>query len=485
MNFSIGAIILIIWYVILVATVFRIFLRENRTPASRIAWIFVVITIPYLGVLAYFLLGEVNVGKNYNQRLDRTVRDLFKKFGGRQTGNWEKSKAYLKNPHYKNVFQYSCSLTAFQPVGGNQAKLLGGPEDIIKAIIADIDAAQISFHGIYYIWFDDHTGQNFAHALIRAAKRGVKVRVMADAMGSRKLLKSALWQEMIDAGVDARAALPLKGIFHAILSSRFDLRNHRKITVIDNKITYVGSRNIADPEFLPKKKFAPWVDIMVRIEGPVVAQNNLLFATDWMMSSDENVDEIIPSAANLAEDGGFLGIVVPDGPTLRVDAIPQLFENMFGTAQNEITITTPYFVPNEGLVDAICAAAYSGITVTLNLPKRNDSIVVGATSRSYYRELLRAGVKLYEYRSGLLHSKIATVDNQLTLIGSSNLDRRSFDLNYENNILFEDEALTLDIKARQMSYLKSSDRVLLEDVEAWPSWKRAWNNMMAMLSPIL
>ncbi len=484
-DISLSTLLIALWYLVMIATVIRVFLRENRSPASRIAWVFVIVTIPYLGVLAYFLLGEVNVGKAYNRRLSANVRKLYREFGKKETGNWEVSKAHLRNERFRNTFTYANSITAFQPVAHNSARLMKDADDTMATIIADIDAAEHSVHGLYYIWLDDQSGENFAEALIRATKRGVKCRLMADAVGSRILIKSKLWQRLKDEGVDVRVALPMHGIFQAVLSARFDLRNHRKITVVDNKITYIGSRNIFDPHYRVKPKYSPWVDIMVRMEGPIVQQHNLLFMTDWLMVSDEKISDVFDKVEPKMDPDGFLAMVVPDGPDLRVDAIPQLYENLFASAREEISITTPYFVPSEGLVDAICAASYAGMKVTLNLPKKNDSMVVGATSRSYYKELLMAGVNLYEYNKGLLHSKLAVIDEELVIIGSSNLDRRSFDLNYENNILFEDKELASAIRARQEDYLRDSDPVYLEDVENWPSWKKAWNNMMAMLSPIL
>ncbi len=476
---------LFISYVIFFAVVVRIFLRENRTPASRIAWVLVVGSMPVIGVIIYILIGEVNPGRNYNRRSAKLIRELYKKYRDGAVGSWEKSKSHLNDKTYHNAFQYSTSIAQLEPTYGNTGRLMGNAQETIDAMIQDIDKAKKSFHGLYYIWLEDKTGTAFAEALMRAAKRGVKCRVLADGIGSRKIIKSDLWKRMIDEGVDARVALPTGGIFHILLSARFDLRNHRKITVIDNKITYVGSRNIADPEFIPKAKYAPWVDIMTRMEGPVAQQNNLLFMSDWLMASNESADEVFDDVKAKRSASGFVANVVPDGPTLRINAIPQLFESIFASAQKEIAITTPYFVPNEGLVDAICAASYSGIDVKLNLPMRNDSFIVGATCKSYYKELLHAGVEIFEYRAGLLHAKIVTVDQQLAMIGSSNLDRRSFDLNYENNVLLEDVELARAIRARQSEYIKDSEKVLLSDVKNWSIPKRLWNNALAMLSPIL
>jgi len=206
---------------------------------------------------------------------------------------------------------------------------------------------------LYYIWLDDNTGSDVAAALIRAAQRGVTCRAMADGLGSRALIKSRLWRRMNQAGVQLAVALPFRNIVRTILTSRLDLRNHRKITVIDGCITYCGSRNSADPEFRPKAKYGPWVDIMLRFEGPVVAQNQLLFASDWMQATGESLNEIELKAEPIK--GGFPAQVMGVGPTERRGATPQLFANLIASAETELTISTPYFVPDATLLEALCA----------------------------------------------------------------------------------------------------------------------------------
>lgn len=300
---------------------------------------------------------------------------------------------------------------------------------------------------------------------------------------ARALVKSELWQQMKEAGVQLAVVLPLDNLIRTILTSRFDLRNHRKITVIDGEITYCGSRNSADPEFRVKPKYTPWVDIMLRFTGPVVAQNQLLFASDWIQATGEPLD-VIPLPAPAPQDG-FPAQVVGDGPTERTGATPQLFATTIACAQHNLTISTPYFVPDTTVLEALCAAAHRGVAVTLIFPARNDSWVVAAASRSYYRKLLEAGCVIHEFEGGLLHAKTLTIDGQISLIGSSNLDQRSFDLNYENNILLQDKAITKAVRARQDDYIGRAVPVTLPQVRAWPWYLRIWNNVIATIGPIL
>ena len=165
--------------------------------------------------------------------------------------------------------------------------------------------------------------------------------------------------------------------------------------------------------------------------------------------------------------------------------MPELFESLMFAARREIVVTTPYYVPDESLQNALCTTAYRGVDTTIVFPARNDSWIVGAASRSYYADLLAAGVRIYEYAGGLLHTKSLTLDGEVTLIGSANMDRRSFDLNYENNILFHDPALTGAVRARQQDYIARSNPVTSEAVAAWPMSRRLWNNLIATLGPVL
>jgi cardiolipin synthase len=308
---------------------------------------------------------------------------------------------------------------------------------------------------------------------------------MADDLGSRTIIRSKHWGAMRAAGVHVAASLPIGNLLLRPFLGRIDLRNHRKIVVIDGRITYCGSQNCADPEFLVKAKFAPWVDAMIRFEGPVARQNQFLFASDWMTYVDENLDELLVKELPLPVPGGAPAQVIGTGPTVRFSAMPEVFESLLFTARHQIVVTTPYYVPDESLQNALCTTAYRGVDTSIVFPARNDSRFVAAASRSYYDELLTAGVKIYEYVGGLLHSKLLTLDGEITLIGSANMDRRSFELNYENNILFYDSALTSTVRARQDEYIARSNSITKETVAAWSMPRQLWHNLIATLGPVL
>jgi cardiolipin synthase len=388
-------------------------------------------------------------------------------------------------PRYQALFTLGQSISGFFPVSGNTAQLLATSETAIEQLVADIDAAQRHISILFYIWLDDNSGKKVAEALIRAAQRGVTCRVLIDRFGSRLLLRSPLWRAMREAGVKLGIALPVKSLLFAPLTGRLDIRNHRKIAVIDHNITYCGSQNCADPAFTVKAKYAPWVDIWVRFTGPIARQNQILFANDWLLHVKEDTNQKLHLPLIAGSDANVIAQVIGTGPTTRATATSEFISQLLSAAHERIVISTPYYVPDEIIQTALCTAAYRGVDISIIFPARNDSWIVSAASRSYYISLLQAGVKIYEYQKGLLHAKTITLDNELSFIGSTNLDRRSFELNYENNMLIYNQAFTHDLQTRQGAYLADSQQITLEAVQAWSKPKQLWNNTIAMLGPVL
>ena len=518
--------------------ILRALLRPHREPSSRIAWVVVILIFPVVGILAYLLLGEVSIGRRRVMNLARSEARLPSPAAvtapvlltGTLTGALIGSRRpERRGPDengpdevYRPLFQVGQSISGFGPCGGNQGRLAADSDDAITGLVADIDAARELVHLLFYIWLPDGNGTRVAEALIRAARRGVTCRAMADDLGSRLLIRSPLWARMAEAGVRLVRALPagnpLLTSLMGPLRGRVDLRNHRKLAIIDQGITWCGSQNCADPAFTIKARYAPWVDILVRFEGPIARQNQWLFASDWMAHrpDDDLSGLLLPKAGDEQEPvfcqgpgkpsrpggdpthvqetpvspgsssrGAILAQAMGTGPTVRHAAMPEFFTSLMFAARRELTVTTPYYVPNEAMQAALCACARRGVKTRIILPARNDSWVVAAASRSYYEDLLAAGVEIHEYQAGLLHAKTLTLDGEISLIGSANMDRRSFDLNYENNVLIQDQTLTTLIRQRQEDYLTHSRPVNSATVAAWPGWRRLWNNAIAMLGPVL
>lgn len=469
-------------FLIVIACLARVLLRPNRDPAARVAWIVAILALPVLGVLAYILLGETNIGRKRTDRLKKIFATLPKVS---ETPGFDAPAVRPDIPDsHAPLFKVGKSISGYDPVGGNSAILMEDSNASIDQMVADIDAATDHVHLVFYIWVPDRNGTKMAEALKRAVARGVTCRAMVDDIGSHNMVKSDLWKDMKSAGVKLAVALKVGNPLLRMFNGRVDLRNHRKILVIDNRITYCGSQNCADPEFVQKAKYAPWVDAVMRFEGPVVRHNQHLFASDWMANYDEDISEVLRQPFD-APTGGFPAQVVATGPTSRASAMPEMFVSLIYSARKELFITTPYYVPTDALQAAICAAGNRGVKTTIIFPARNDDFAVGATSRSYYADLLAAGVTIYEYGAGLLHTKSMTVDDDITLIGSANMDRRSFDLNYENNILLNDAEATAAMRARQEFYLEQCRLVSADEVAGWGWQKRLWNNALAIVGPIL
>ena len=466
--------------VVLVAdalTIVRALLRPHREPASRLAWIIAILALPILGVIFYLLLGETRIsgprrtrGKEINARLPRPP------------GNYE-SEGEAGGAHWA-PFALARTVNHLDPTGGNSARLAADSNAAVDEMIGDVDAARETVHGCFYIWLADNNGLKLKDAFIRAAKRGVKVRLLADALGSRLLIRSKHWGELEDGGCEVRVALPVGNPLWTVIRGRVDLRNHRKLMVVDNAIAWCGSQNCADPEFRIKPRYAPWVDIMSRWQGPVALHCQYLFVSDWIAEGGDDISDLLRGPLP-ASNGSVLAQVLGTGPTAEFDAMPACFSELIHSAREELVVTTPYFVPDEQLLFALTSAGRRGVRTVILFPKRNDNWIVAAASRSYYKDLIDAGVKIFEFRPGLLHAKTMVVDGCTGLIGSANLDRRSFELNFENNILFEDTGFAAAVRARQDQYLADCDPVSREDVEQYGIGLRLWQNLLATLSPML
>lgn len=457
--------------------ILRVLLHANREPSMRLTWIVVILMLPVFGILTYLVLGEVRMRPRRLARHEAAIARLPPRAALPDTADADDSAARL--------FRVGQSIGGFAPVAGNAARLMENAEATISAMVADIDAAQDHVHLMCYIWLPDDSGTRLAQALIRAAGRGVTCRALADDFGARPVIRGPLWAQMQVAGVRLARSLPIGNPVLQAVFGRIDLRNHRKILVIDNRITYCGSQNCADAAFLPKARYAPWVDAVLRFTGPIALQNQMVFAADWMAEEPQDDLSSLLTAPPAHGDDGFPAQVIAMGPMDKPFAVPEMFAALIYTARREVILTTPYFIPVDALQSALRAAAHRGVAVTLILPARNDDFAVAAASRSYYADLIDAGVRLYEYNAGLLHAKTVTVDGQVSLIGSANMDCRSFALNFESNILLSDAETTAALRARQGSYLSDSTLITAGTVAAWPWYRRLWNNAMAILGPVL
>ncbi|MHC4081966.1 MAG: cardiolipin synthase [Planctomycetota bacterium] len=457
-----------------------ILLRSRGTPAVRLAWLVVVFAIPVVGVVAYLLVGEVRFGR----RRARRHRQIAERIGGRSPVPFARPEPFdeLIRREHRQIAYLAESVGGNMPHAGHALRLFGDTDLFIQALVEDLGQARAHCHLEFYIFLDDHSGRRVAEALMEAAERGVACRLLVDGVGSVGFLRSDLRKRMETRGVSVVEALPASLL--RLPFARIDLRNHRKLVVIDGAIGYCGSQNIADAEFAIKPKYAPWVDAMVRLQGPAVHDLQMLFIQDWYLDTDESLEDLLAICPDRTPQGAVVQIM-GTGPDAYNEALRQITQTSLHAAREELILTTPYFVPDEATVSALYTTARRGVETTLVVPARNDSPLVAAASRSFYEPLLDAGVHLHEYQHGLLHAKTMTVDRHLALVTTANLDRRSFELNFEVSLVVYDSDFASELRLLQKAYIDGSVAVSESRWRrrGWP--RRLWQNTAGMLGPIL
>ncbi len=456
-----------------------VLLRPHTRQTSSLAWILIIITLPGVGILLYLVLGEVRTGSKRRRRaqnIQANIRSVL-------------ARAWLKSPApgfvrdaFQPVARLATEASDSSPRGGNRLELLADATHFTDSLVRDIEAAAEHVHLLYYIYLNDRAGRAVAEALVRAAQRGVDCRLLVDSVGSSAFLKSELFRELDEGGVHVTGALPTR--ITQIVRVRFDMRNHRKIAVVDGRVGYTGSHNLADEAFHPKPRFAPWVDATLRIEGPAVRDLQALFVADWFMDTGKSLDHLI-LARHRADSEGTTVQIVGTGPGSLNQILVQVIQSAIHLAREEIILTTPYFVPDEGTFSALITAAMRGIRTVLVLPKRNDSPLVSLASRSFYARLLEAGVEIQEYTKGLLHAKTITVDRDLAMVSTANFDRRSFEINFELSILIYDTDFASELRLLQNTYMEDCIPVHPGrwKLRPWPT--RLAENLAGLVGPVL
>jgi cardiolipin synthase len=462
-----------------------VLLQPGLGPMNRLAWLAIGFAFPLIGAPVYIFFGRTRLGALRRRRYREVCRIIAETELRRAVAG---SRAPPPVPEEDKKIALLAERVGGNPVrADNRLALFGEASSFLASLERDIDAAQEHANLLFYIWVHDLAGQRIGEALVRAVQRGVRCRVLLDGIGSRPFLRSAACKELRDCGVEVVEALPAR--LWRLPLARVDLRNHRKIAVIDGRIGYTGSQNLAEASFALKPRFAPWVDVMMRIEGPAVHDLQGLFAQDWHMETGENPMELLtpqrtgPPGPDRRADTWVQ--IAGTGPASQNDAMRQLIQTAIHSAREELIITTPYFVPDSGTMSAIVAIARCGVDTTLVVPARNDSRLVAAASQSYFQDLLDAGVHLWEYEPGLLHAKTITVDRKLAIISTANMDRRSFDLNFEVSTVVYDSDFASHLRLLQRSYVSRSHAVDPDAHGRRSAWRRMGENAAALLHPVL
>ena len=467
------------WIIVAVLSV-RVIMR--RIPIGfSMAWLAVIFSVPFIGAVLYLFFGEKRLGRRRTARIARVLHDVTewqKDLRGQEELLPVASKSGLLDRHAERILGYPA-------LAGNELDLFEDFETTFDSIVADIDQARRSCHLGFYIWNEGGRADDVMDALVRASGRGVACHILADAVGSKAFLRGGQVGRLRDAGVTVVTALPT-GLLRSLFT-RADLRNHRKIIVIDDEIAYTGSQNLVDPRYFKQDAgVGQWVDAMVRVEGPGVLMMAALFLHDWCLATGESFEP--PAAENLvghAVEPGAVAQVVPSGPGAHPDVIHQLLLTTMFEAREELIITTPYFVPDESILTALISAATRGVAVTLIIPERNDSLLVRYASAAHLDDLMAAGVCIARFRDGLLHTKSITMDGAFSVFGSVNLDMRSLWLNFEISLFVYDSEFTTRLRALQHSYLERSDLLGLETWRKRGAGQRLAEDALRLASPLL
>lgn len=450
-------------------------------PAAATAWLLVIFFWPIPGLFFYLLIGGSKLPRERIIRHERMLARLEQ-----ETAAIRKIRE-SEPPGLPERLERFCNLATTlgdMPItGGNDVNYIISTGELVKRLTADIDGASEQVHLLYFILNEDDVTRPIFQALERASERGVTCRILADTLGSKKFFKKTA-PRLKKAGISVVGALP-PSLFRRIrATARFDLRNHRKLAVIDGKRAYTGSHNLVDPTYGGKAQGRAWHDVTIAIEGQATTQLQRVFLEDWYVETGDMPEDSF-SFPEIVLPGSALVQTVPSGPSYPTENYQRLIASALHAARRRVVITTPYLIPDEGLLEALEVAVLGGARVQLVVPEKADQFLVGNAARSYYEQLMELGVEIFLFQPGILHSKTMTVDNDIAFIGTSNFDIRSFALNFElNMILYHGEALW-SLRALQESYLEDSRKLSLEEWRERPLIIETVQGITKLFSPLL
>ncbi len=459
---------------------------QNRKPSSATAWLMLILLLPFIGLIIFIIFGSPKLNKQrraMQKSMDKSIAEALYSNSSKHLYADFIAKDYPAKLY--SFISLSKNLGGFPAFKGNGIELLEDYDKTIKSIANDIKHAKQFVHIEYYILAMDYTTECLFVEIEHAVKRGVKVRILFDAIGSRKYpLYKEMQERLTTIGVDWHTMLPLK--LPGKNFNRPDLRNHRKIVVIDGVIGYTGSQNLITRNYHRKDELY-YEELVARLQGPIVMQLHATFITDWCSETNELLTrnthpELL---VDLRKNGSALAQVLPSGPGFDNDNNLKLFTSLIHAANKKITIVNPYFVPDDSLITAITSAAQRGVDVVMINSQIIDQPLVGYAQRSYFDELLSAGVKLYQYDIPiLLHSKYMIIDNEIAVIGSSNLDMRSFQLDLEITLVTYDDVVAVDLERVTKNYLKRAHILHLEDWRKRPIRLKLYENIARLTSAV-
>jgi cardiolipin synthase len=456
-------------------------LSRSMSVGVTFAWMIIVLAVPYLGAFLYLLIGENRLGERRIARA-RTVIEQSQPWRNTLCERAAPSTAMI--PHsYSTLDLQARNVIGYPTLPGNHLQLLTDYEGVFHSLIEDIRHAQSSCRLEFYILAEGGLVDDLLQAISEAHERGITLSILLDSLGSKGFLKGNTCKNMRAAGIDITEALHVNAA--RVLFQRVDIRNHRKIAVIDNRVAYTGSQNLVDPRFFKQDAgVGEWIDMMVRIEGPTVSVLGNVASMDWSVEAGKVA--IFSEKTISMEAAGDIPIqVVPSGPVFREGAIHQLLMGVIFTARHELVITTPYFAPDDALTEALVAAANRGVEVTLVIPARVDSRLIRYATPALLDSLLVAGIRVAQFEGGLLHTKSITVDGSFCIAGSVNMDMRSLWLNFEISLFVYHTGFCKQLRELQQQYINQSSYVDPAQFRKRSKTQRLAASIMRLFAPVL
>ena len=462
-------------YVVVIIMVMVRVLMDNRQPAKTMAWMLVLTFIPMLGIILYFFFGQTTrkERKIWQYSMDQLTKHSMLEFV-------EQKRLHLPN-EYRELINLFMNQNWVLPFKNNETEIYTSGYEFFPSLLTEIGKAEHHIHLDTFIIASASLGHIVADALIDKARQGVEVRVIYDDVGSWKT-KNRFFERMRAEGIEVYPFMPVR---FPVFTSKVNYRNHRKICVIDGEVGFIGGMNVAKRYIKGIKKLA-WRDTHVKITGAAVYGLQRAFLVDWFFVSRKLItDHVYYPVSKVAENDSLIQIVT-SSPTSLWPEIEQGYVRVLASAKRYVYMETPYFLPTDPILFAMRTAALSGVDVRLMIPYETDTKIVEWASRTYVLATVKAGVKVYLYKAGFNHSKLLVADDSIATIGSTNVDFRSFENDFEANAFFYDKKIALEVKD---IFLKDQEEcVSLEDVRNLTHrsfLQRLWESIIRLLSPLL
>ncbi len=460
-------------------------LLDNKETSSTFAWLFLIAFFPIVGVLLYFLFGRNLRKKNKKEKREhRRILEMMHRpllnLIITQPSKRIHVKKLLKHNDTKRLMNLLYKNSDSLLTTANEVNVIQSGEEKFKLLLEDIRKAKSFIHFEYFIWKNDAFTMKLRDILMEKLKEGVEVRILGDALGCF-FLKKHYYRRLIKAGAKVKASGDL---LYPSKIHTLNYRNHRKIVVIDGKIGYTGGMNLGEEYSTGGRRFKSWRDTHLRLKGESVGVLQGLFALDWYMAAEEELfDEKYYKYYRLNQSVPLQ--ITTSGPDSEWDSIRQLYLALIASAQEKVYIQSPYFVPDQSLLSFLTTAALGGLDIRLMITGIPDKKIPYWAAYTYFRELLKAGVKIYHYKKGFLHSKTVIVDNEVCTIGTANLDIRSFLLNYELNTLIYDKKITEALEEAFFEDMRHCSQFTLEDYKRLSIFAKLRNSIAKLLAPLL